>query len=119
MGKHRFTSGRKTGMGDPFLHRTSRLLTLAALVLALVFTLVPLTTISARAQQDQAEAKATVRVVHAVPGVESVDVLVDGQPVLERLAYGSASEYLPISAERHPLQNVPTRPNTNTTRGGQ
>ena len=72
------------------------------------FALLPLTTMPARAQQDQAEAKATLRVVHASPGAPEVDVLVDGQPILERLAYGSASEYLPITAESHRIQIVPT-----------
>jgi hypothetical protein len=95
-------------MGDPYSHRTPRLFGLVTLLLGLVLTLLPLAALSARAQQDQAEAKATVRVVHAVPGVESVDVLVDGQPILERLAYGSASEYLPISADSHRIQIVPT-----------
>jgi len=79
-----------------------------SIALAVVFALLPLTTMPARAQQDQAEAKATLRVVHASPGAPEVDVLVDGQPILERLAYGSASEYLPITAESHRIQIVPT-----------
>ena len=68
----------------------------------------PVTSHVARAQDETAEAKSTIRVVHAVPGLEAVDVLVDGQPVLQRLAYGTASEYLPISADNHQIQIVPT-----------
>src|SRR5262245_43688500 len=86
----------------------SRLVGLTTLALALVLTLMPLPRGVAQAQEEMAEAKATLRVVHAVPGVEAVDVLIDGQPVLKRLAYGSTSDYLPMSADNHRVQIVPT-----------
>jgi hypothetical protein len=94
-------------MGDPHSHRKPRLFAFATLTLAIVLAFLPLSSTPARAQ-DQAEAKATLRVVHAVPGLDSVDVLLDGQPILQRLTYGSASEYLPISADSHRLQIIPT-----------
>jgi Domain of unknown function (DUF4397) len=95
-------------MGSPLSHRVPRLLGFVTVALALVLALLPLSGLSTRAQQETAEAKATLRVIHASPGAPEVDVLVDGQPVLQRLAYGSTSDYLPISAEGHRVQIVPT-----------
>lgn len=49
----------------------------------------------------------TVRVVHASPDAPAVNVLVDGQPVAENLAFGSATEYLDLAAGDHQVQVVP------------
>lgn len=62
---------------------------------------------SARAQ-DETETDATVRIVHASPGAPNVDVLVDGQPVVQDLAFGSATDYFPLPDGDHKVQVVPT-----------
>jgi len=54
------------------------------------------------------EADATVRVIHASPGAPEVDVLLDGQTLLQGLTSGTASSYATITAEEHRLQVVPT-----------
>ena len=58
--------------------------------------------------QDAPEADATIRVVHASPGAPDVDLLLDGQPLVEAIPYGTATEYAAISAEEHRLQIIPT-----------
>ena len=50
----------------------------------------------------------TVRVVHASPDAPPVNVLVDGQPLAEGVAFGSASEYAALSPGDHQVQVVPT-----------
>jgi hypothetical protein len=80
----------------------------AALVSTLLAALLPIMALPVFAQDDTAEADATVRVINAVPGVPEFDVLLDGQPLMERLPYGTASEYTPITAEEHRIQVVPT-----------
>ena len=50
----------------------------------------------------------TVRVVHASPDGPPVDVLVDGQPVAQNVAFGSATEYAPLAPGDHQVQVVPT-----------
>lgn len=50
----------------------------------------------------------TVRVVHASPDAPAVDVLVDGQPIAQDVAFGSATEYAPLSPGDHQVQVVPT-----------
>jgi len=50
----------------------------------------------------------TVRVVHASPDAPAVDILVDGQPVAQNLAFGSATEYAPLTPGDHQVQVVPT-----------
>ena len=60
------------------------------------------------AAQDQAtEPDATVRVVNASPGAPDFDVIVDGAPMFTDVAFGSATEYAPISAGDHQIQFVP------------
>jgi hypothetical protein len=49
----------------------------------------------------------TVRVVHASPDAPAVNVLVDGQPVAENVEFGSATEYLDLTAGDHQVQVVP------------
>ena len=78
-----------------------------ALLAGLLLTLLPVSSVPGAAQ-DAAEADATLRVVHASPGAPEVDVLVDGQPLMEGVAYGTASQYAAITPEEHRIQVVPT-----------
>lgn len=50
----------------------------------------------------------TVRVVHASPDAPAINVLVDGQPLAQGVAFGSASEYAAVSPGGHQVQVVPT-----------
>jgi hypothetical protein len=50
----------------------------------------------------------TVRVVHASPDAPAIDILVDGQPLAQGVAFGSASEYAALSFGDHQVQVVPT-----------
>jgi hypothetical protein len=58
--------------------------------------------------QDETETDATVRVVHASPGAPNIDVLVDGQPIVQDLAFGAATEYFALPDGDHKIQVVPT-----------
>jgi hypothetical protein len=58
--------------------------------------------------QDETETDATVRVVHASPGAPNVDVLVDGQAVVQDLAFGAATDYFALPDGDHKIQVVPT-----------
>ena len=86
----------------------SRIIGIALLCLTLVAGFLPVGARSVWAQEDTAEADATVRVIHAAPGAPEVDVLIDGQPQLAGLAYGTASQYATLTAEEHRVQVVPT-----------
>ena len=79
-----------------------------ALLLAIA-TLVALAVAPAPAagQEEDAEANATIRVVHASPGAPDVDVLLDGQPLAQAVAYGGVTDYVPLTPETHQLQIVP------------
>lgn len=74
----------------------------AVLVLALTL---PVSVI--RAQEDSARANATVRIIHASPDAPAVDVLLDGQPLLENVPADSVSEYQAITSQTHRIQVVP------------
>jgi len=50
----------------------------------------------------------TVRVVHASPDAPAINILVDGQPLAQDVAFGSASEYAALSPGNHQVQVVPT-----------
>ena len=78
-----------------------------ALLAGLLLALLPVSSVPGAAQ-DAAEADATLRVVHASPGAPEVDVLIDGQPLMEGVAYGTASQYAAITPEEHRIQVVPT-----------
>src|SRR3954452_24699781 len=58
--------------------------------------------------QDRTDENASIRFVHASPDAPAVDVIVDGAPVAENLAYGTSSEYLPFPSGDHQVQIVPT-----------
>jgi hypothetical protein len=47
---------------------------------------------------------ANVRVVHASPNAPAVDVYVDGNAVLEGVAFGAVSDYLELSAGSHAVE---------------
>src|SRR5215213_789252 len=78
------------------------------MVAVALIAVLPFLTLPARAQDETADADATVRVLHAAPGAPAVDVLVDGQPLLDGVAYGTASDYATLSSTEHRLQVVPT-----------
>src|SRR5215213_8729825 len=86
----------------------TRVIGMVFVALALVVALLPGRSTPVRAQEEVVQADATVRVIHASPGAPEVDVLLDGQPLLEHVAYGTASDYLAITPEEHRLQVVPT-----------
>jgi hypothetical protein len=79
-----------------------------AMATALLVALSPGLAMPTAAQDETAEADATVRVIHASPGAPDVDVLLDGQPILEGVTYGTATEYTAITPEEHRIQVVPT-----------
>jgi len=81
---------------------------LILVALALVAALLPLRASPVGAQDDSAEADATLRVIHASPGAPEVDVLLDGQTLLQGFAYGTASSYATMTPEEHRLQIIPT-----------
>jgi len=62
---------------------------------------------TATAQEDQ-EADATLRIVHASPGAPAIDVLVDGQPFATNVAFGAATDYAAIPAGDYKVQVVAT-----------
>jgi len=58
--------------------------------------------------QDRTDEDASIRFVHASPDAPAVDVIVDGAPVAENLAFGTSTEYLPFPSGEHQVQVVPT-----------
>ena len=88
-------------------HRTRGMISLL-LSFAVILTLVGLALPgSARAQEDQ-EADATLRIVHASPGAPAIDVLIDGQPFASNIAFGAATDYAAIPAGDYKVQVVAT-----------
>lgn len=75
-------------------------------VVALLLGLLPFAPLAA--QDEINEADATLRVIHASPGLPEVDVLLDGQPLLQGVPYGEPTEYVVITPEEHRLQVIPT-----------
>jgi len=63
---------------------------------------------SAQDATPAAGTDALVRVVHASPDAPAVDVYVDGTLALENLAFGSASDYVPLPAGEHQVQVAAT-----------
>ena len=58
--------------------------------------------------QDRTDEDASIRFVHGSPDAPSIDVIVDGAPVAENLAFGAATDYMPFPAGEHQVQIVPT-----------
>src|SRR5215207_1921689 len=94
-------------MTQPLSQSAARVVALMLVALALVAALLPVQAGLVMAQEDNAEADATLRVIHASPGAPEVDVLVDGQTLLQGVAYGTASDYATITPEEHRLQVIP------------
>src|SRR5215211_7545682 len=95
-------------MTQPLSRSAARVVAVLLLALALVAGLLPLGASPVMAQDETAEADATLRVIHASPGAPEVDVLLDGQPLLQGVAYGTASNYSTMTPEEHRVQIVPT-----------
>jgi hypothetical protein len=95
-------------MLQPRTRSAAGMVGLIVVVLAIVAALLPVQAGLVMAQEDNAEADATLRVIHASPGAPEVDVLVDGQTLLQGVAYGTASDYATITPEEHRLQVIPT-----------
>src|SRR5215218_7196482 len=95
-------------MTKPFSRSAARVVAIVLVALALVAALIPLQASPVRAQDESAEADATLRVIHGSPGAPEVDVLLDGQTLLQGLAYGTASSYATMTPEEHRLQVIPT-----------
>src|SRR5215211_7706819 len=95
-------------MMHPLSRSAARVVTVILAAFALVVALLPLHAAPAMAQDESVEADATVRVIHASPGAPEVDVLLDGQTLLQGLAYGTASSYSTMTPEEHRVQIVPT-----------
>jgi len=74
------------------------------LTLALILPLcgVALTTVGTSAQN--ANPAATLRFVNAIAGGGPVDVLLDGSPIAQGLAFGTATEYASVPAGDHGIQ---------------
>ncbi|WP_084157004.1 DUF4397 domain-containing protein [Haladaptatus cibarius] len=51
---------------------------------------------------------ARARIVHAIPGAPNVDVFVDGNRVLQDVAYTDVSDYLELQPGQHTLAVAPT-----------
>lgn len=89
------------------------------MLLAMVIALAGLSVGPRRAAaQEAGQADATVRFVHALPGGPAVDVMVDGSPVAQGLAFGAATEYAALPAGDHQVQVLPageTTPLIDTT----
>src|SRR5215204_2747211 len=100
--------GRRPAMSLAISPRIARVIGMVLVALALVVALLPGRTTPVRAQEEVVEADATLRVIHASPGAPEVDVLLDGQTLLQGLASGTASSYATITPEEHRLQVVPT-----------
>lgn len=75
-------------------------------IVALLLGLLPFA--PAAAQDAVNEADATLRVIHASPGLPDIDVLLDGQSLLQSVPYGKPSDYVVITPQEHRLQVVPT-----------
>jgi len=58
--------------------------------------------------QDRTDEDASIRFVHSSPDAPAVDVIVDGAPVAENIAFGTATEYMSFPSGEHQVQVVPT-----------
>ncbi|MFL5758238.1 MAG: DUF4397 domain-containing protein [Thermomicrobiales bacterium] len=60
------------------------------------------------AAAQQTSQNASVRVLNASPGAPSLDLIVDGAPLVQGVAFGKATEYASISKGDHQIQFVPS-----------
>jgi len=92
-------------------HAGNRISALTAFTsFAMVLTLISgfLLPVRAHAQDTDTNPDATLRILHASPGSPAVDVLIDGQPFSQNLAFGTATDYAPLAEGKYKLQIVPT-----------
>lgn len=92
------------GTREIFLRTLGRTGLAVAMVIALVALLAPP---GQQVAAQDAGTDATVRFVHASPGTPEVDVIVDGTPVVQGLAFGAATEYAALPSGDHQVQVVP------------
>ncbi|MDP9363778.1 MAG: DUF4397 domain-containing protein [Chloroflexota bacterium] len=92
-------TGRASGLGGWSV-------ALALLTAVLAILALPGGRAAAQEGEDVAT-NATIRLVHASPGAPEVDVLLDGQPLAEGVAFGAVTDYVPLTPETHQLQVVP------------
>lgn len=94
-------------MSRAYSRSVSRALVVVVSALALMIGLLPLHGSRAQAQNEP-RASATLRVVQASPGAPDVDVLLDGQPLLQNLSFGKPTTYVTMTSQEHRLQVVPS-----------
>jgi len=58
--------------------------------------------------QDAAKPDATIRVINASPGSPTLDVLLNGQPLVQKLEFGSPSSYATLKEGSYKIQLVPS-----------
>jgi hypothetical protein len=80
----------------------------AALLLALTAVFALSGPHSASAQDVSTKQDATIRVINASPGSPAIDVLLNGQPLVQNLAFGAPSSYAPIKEGSFKVQVVPS-----------
>ena len=80
-------------------------LTALLLVLTAAFGLFAPRSVSAA---DNQSPDASIRVINASPGSPAIDVLINGQPLVQSLAFGAPSSYAPLKAASYKLQVVPS-----------
>jgi hypothetical protein len=90
--------GRVSGLGG---------WSVALALLAAVLAVLALPGNRVAAQEEDVTTNATIRLVHASPGAPEVDILLDGQPLAEGIAFGAVTDYVPVTPETHQLQVVP------------
>src|SRR3712207_1965271 len=95
-------------MMQPVSRSAAAVVAFTLVALALVLALLPLQASPVQAQDETAEADATIRIIHASPDAPEVDVLLDGQTLLQGFSYGTASSYATMTPEEHRLQVIPT-----------
>jgi len=63
---------------------------------------------TARAADNSVKPDATIRVLNASPGAPALDVLINGQPLVQNLAFGAPSSYASLKADSYKVQVVPS-----------
>jgi len=95
---------------NPVSHLLSRSTGVMLFVLVLIAALATSSLVTLARQETPSVAGVpdpTIRVVNASPDAPALNVLVDGQPLVEGITFGSASEYAAVSPGDHQIQVVP------------
>ena len=98
------------------LHRRSTPLPFVRLVMASVLAFASLFGFIAgfgsihgvAAQDASQQPDSTVRVINASPGSPALDILVNGQPLAQKLAFGQPTSYAPLKQGSYKIQVVPS-----------